>query len=210
MTKTEYIDKTFQKIEEVTSGDFVTIRGFDDIPHNSSTKDDIDVLILRRYIPKLTEELHEMGYFHHNDQLQYLYGAEPHIHFENRDMDVHFDIVTGLYYRSSNDLNLFVKINDQLTYSMLNNRVKVDKIWRYQPTAEDEIVHLCCHAIFDKRLVKPKYSDRIREILPKCDKEKLKILLDDAFFRVSDTILETIENDKIEEIYKKYISFIDY
>ena len=54
MNKVEYIKKTFEKINEVTGGNFVTIRGFDDIPHNSSTKDDIDVLVLKRYIPKLS------------------------------------------------------------------------------------------------------------------------------------------------------------
>ena len=209
-TKINYIQQTFDKINEVTNGRFVTIRGFDDIPHNSSTKDDIDVLVLKQFIPKLTEELHSMGYFHHLDQLQYMYGAEPHIHYENRELDVHFDIVTGLYYRSSNDLGLFINIDNKLTNSMLDNRVKTEAIWQYQPTPEDEIVHLCCHAIFDKRLVKEKYHTRIDELFPNSNKEKLKQLLDISFFRVSDTIYKALENGETQNIYKKYISFIDY
>ena len=46
-------------------------------------------------------------------------------------LGVHFDIVTGLYYRSSNDSNLFVKVNDKLEKSMLKDKIDVDKIrWK--------------------------------------------------------------------------------
>ena len=165
-SKVDYIQKTFDKINEVTNGRFVTIRGFDDIPHNSSTKDDIDVLIPKQFIPKLTEELHSMGYFHHLDQLQYMYGAEPHIHFENRDLDVHFDIVIGLFYRSSNDLNLFINIDNKLTHSMLDNRVKTEKIWQYEPTPDPHMAPPQTDAEIEQRVFAEADEPTIDEIRP--------------------------------------------
>ena len=87
------------------------------------------------------------NYFIYQDQNPCLYGAEPHIHFKNEELDVHFDIVTGLYYRSSNDSNLFIKVNDELEKSMLKHKMLVDNIWLSQPMSEDELVHLACHCM---------------------------------------------------------------
>ena len=208
MNKIELINYTFDVISKLTDDNFVTIRNFHHIPEESSVENDIDVLIPSEYINNLTEELSKVGYRTQVDNLRYLYGAEPHIHYMTNEL--HFDIVTGLYYRSSNDLNTFVKINNELTDSMMKNKVKVNGVWRYQPSAEDELVHLCCHAIFDKRLVKESYSKRIDELFSDCDEEKLKWLLERAFYKVSNNIFEDIKNNRTSEIYNSYISFIDY
>ena len=108
------------------------------------------------------------------------------------------------------DLNLFIKINTELIDSMMNNKVKVDGMWKWQPSPEDELVHLCCHAIFDKRLVKDAYAERIDYLFKLCEEEQLRWLLEKAFFKVSDTIFESIKNNKTVEIYKNYVSFMDY
>ena len=208
MNKIELINYTFDVISKLTDDNFVTIRNFHHIPEESSVENDIDVLIPSEYINNLTEELVKVGYRTQVDNLRYLYGAEPHIHYMTNEL--HFDIVTGLYYRSSNDLNTFVKINNELTDSMIKNKVKVNGVWKYQPSAEDELVHLCCHAIFDKRLVKESYSKRIDELFSDCDEEKLKWLLERAFYKVSNNIFEDIKNNRTSEIYNSYISFIDY
>ena len=92
----------------------------------------------------------------------------------------------------------------------MGSKVKVDGVWKYQPSAEDELVHLCCHAIFDKRLVKESYAKRIDYLFKDCDEEKVKWLLDKAFYKVSGTIFKNIKNNKTTEIYNSYISFIDY
>ena len=105
---------------------------------------------------------------------------------------------------------MFVKINDELTESMVKDKVKVNDVWRWQPAVEDELVHLCCHAIFDKRLVKESYAKRIDYLFKDCEEEKVKWLLDKAFYKVSDTIFENIKNNKTTEIYNSYISFTDY
>tara|TARA_Y100000310_G_scaffold12301_1_gene12705 strand:- start:1809 stop:2435 length:627 start_codon:yes stop_codon:yes gene_type:complete len=208
MDKAKFIEQTFEKISELTDDNFVTIRNFHHIPHESSMENDIDVLIPRDYIADINAALKETGCNINVDNLQYLYGAEPHIHYIKD--SVHFDVVTGLYYRSSNDLNIFVKINDELTDSMMKNKVKSDNIWKWQPSPEDELVHLCCHAIFDKRLVKDIYSDRIDFLFKSCDENKVKWLLKKAFYKVSETIFDDIKNYKTKEIYKSYVSFIDY
>ena len=208
MNKIELINHTFDVISKLTNDNFVTIRNFHHIPEESSVENDIDVLIPSEYINNLTEELIKVGYRTQVDNLRYLYGAEPHIHYMTD--EVHFDIVTGLYYRSSNDLNTFVRTNNELNESMMKSKVKVDGVWKYQPSAEDELVHLCCHAIFDKRLVKESYSKRIDELFNLCDEEKLKWLLEKAFYKVSNNIFEDIKNNRTNEIYNSYVSFIDY
>ena len=43
-----------------------------------------------------------------------------------------------------------------------------------------------------------------------CDEEKLKWLLERAFYKVSNNIFENIKNNRTSEIYNSYISFIDY
>ena len=126
MNKIELINHTFNIISKVTNDNFVTIRNFHHIPDESSIENDIDVLIPTEYINDLTEELNKVGYRTQVDNLKYLYGAEPHIHYMTNEL--HFDIVTGLYYRSSNDLNIFVKINNELNDSMMKNKVKVDGV----------------------------------------------------------------------------------
>ena len=208
MNKIELINHTFDVISKVTNDNFVTIRNFHHIPEKSSIENDIDVLVPSEYINSLTEKLSKVNYRVQIDNLRYLYGAEPHIHYMTN--DVHFDIVTGLYYRSSNDLNTFVSANIELNESMMGSKVKVDGVWKYQPSAEDELVHLCCHAIFDKRLVKESYAKRIDYLFKDCDEEKVKWLLDKAFYKVSGTIFKNIKNNKKTEIYNSYISFIDY
>ena len=194
MNKVKLIKQIFNKLSELTNDNFVTIRNFHHIPEESSVENDIDVLIPSEYINNLTEELIKVGYRTQVDNLRYLYGAEPHIHYMTD--EVHFDIVTGLYYRSSNDLNTFVATNGELTESMMYSKVKVDNVWKYQPSAEDELVHLCCHAIFDKRLVKESYAKRIDELFDDCDEEKLKWLLERAFYKVSNNIFEDIKNNR--------------
>ena len=213
MNKSELIKQTFKIISEITNDNFVTIKNFDYIPDRSSIENGIDVMIPSEYINEISQKLGNMGYSVRSDNLQYLYGAEPHIHFiyyTKSGDGIHFDVVTGLYYRSSNDLNLFVKINDELINSMMNNKVKVDNMWMWQPSPEDELVHLCCHTIFDKRLVKDVYVKRIDYLFELCDVEQVRWLLEKAFFKVSDTILKNIKNNKTAEIYENYISFMNY
>ena len=93
---------------------------------------------------------------------------------------------------------------------MMNDKIKTNNVWKFQPSPEDELVHLCCHAVFDKRLVKESYAKRIDELFSSCDEKKLKWLLERAFYKVSNNIFEDIKNNRTNEIYNTYISFIDY
>ena len=108
MRQIKLISDTFEIINDVTKGNFVTIRNFDLIPDNSSIENDIDVLVPKSYINLLLDTVKSFNYNVYSDGNPCLYGAEPHLHFKSNEDDVHFDIVTGLYYRSTNDINLFV------------------------------------------------------------------------------------------------------
>tara|TARA_Y100001963_G_scaffold112877_1_gene156316 strand:+ start:471 stop:1103 length:633 start_codon:yes stop_codon:yes gene_type:complete len=210
MDKITLIKETFNTIDEISDGDFVTIRNFDDIPDNTSLKNDIDVFLPVQFMMSLAKKLDSEGYDVYQDQLNYMYGAQPHVHFKHKELDVHFDMVTGLYYRSSMNLNLFVNISDELSVSMFKNRKEVDEIWKFQPSPEDELVHLCCHAVFDKRETKPKYSKRINELFKSSDKDKVKHLLDIAFYKVSDAIYDSIVKGDTTDLYKDYMSYSNY
>ncbi len=209
MTKEELIQSTFKSINKITFNSFVTLRNFDLIPNESSIENDIDVLIPKEYLSDVIDAW-KNNYVIYQDQNPCLYGAEPHYHFKNTDLGVHFDIVTGLYYRSSNDSNLFVKVNDKLEKSMLKDKIDVDKIWLSQPSIEDELVHLACHCIFDKRKVTQRYEERMNYLFKHCKKEKLINLLEIAFYKTSKLIFQSISLGNSSEIYENYISFTDY
>ena len=59
-------------------------------------------------------------------------------------------------------------------YLLNRYSTEVDEIWKFQPSPEDELVHLCCHAIFDKRLVKESYSKRIDELFKQAYSGKVR------------------------------------
>ena len=209
MNREKLINSTFKSIEKITNGNFTTLRNFDFIPEQSSIENDIDVLVPNKYISDLVENCKD-NYFIYQDQNPCLYGAEPHIHFKNEELDVHFDIVTGLYYRSSNDSNLFIKVNDELEKSMLEHKTLVDDVWLSQPSSEDELVHLACHCIFDKKKVTKRYEDRMNYLFKDCQEEKLNKLLEIAFYKTSNTIFESLSIGNSSKIYENYISFTDY
>ena len=164
MQKTKLISDTFETINRVTHGSFVTLRNFDLIPDKSSIENDIDVLIPKRDIDSVVEAVRSFSYTIYRDGNPCLYGAEPHLHFKNYDVGVHFDIVTGLYYRSTNDSNLFVNIDTRLADSMLSNRLFVDTTYKNIPDVNDEFVHLVAHCIFDKHEVTERYEIRILKL----------------------------------------------
>ncbi len=209
MIKETLIQSTFRSIDIITLSNFTTLRNFDLIPDESSIENDIDVLISKEYIPTIIDTWKD-NYVIYQDQNPCLYGAEPHYHFKNETLGVHFDIVTGLYYRSSNDSNLFIKVNDKLEKSMLKYQMRVDEPWLSQPAPEDELVHLACHCIFDKKKVTKRYEDRMNYLFEYCQREKLIKLLEIAFYKTSKLIFHNISRGNSSKIYENYISFTDY
>ncbi len=190
---------------------FVTLRNFDLIPYGCSCSADIDVLVEPSAISAVKAALISLGYrYHPGDQSSlYLYNAKPHHHFMNQEMDVQFDIVQMLCYRSL-DEGQFIPANEKLQSWMFERRIQVEKPWVYQPSAEDEVVHLCGHAIFDKRFVSNRYAARMEYLVGQCSREKLLEGLTLLLFRFSGQALRLLLERQAEQMYQRYLTFSDY
>ena len=93
---------------------------------------------------------------------------------------------------------------------MLKYKLRADEIWLSQPAPEDELVHLACHCIFDKKKVTKRYEERINYLFEYCQREKLIKLLEIAFYKTSQIIFHNISRGNSSKIYENYISFTNY
>ena len=211
MNKYENIKSIFEILTHCTSNMFVVMRGHDEIPNDITVKNDIDILLAGQHsLPLISKELQNNGFKMHVDQHRYMYGAEPHIQFMHEGIDIKLDMVTGLYYRSVVDKMLWMPVNKEVYQSMFRNRVYCkDEIWKFRPAYEDELVHIVCHCIFDKRNTPDKYVKRINELLPLIDESKVNYLLERAFYKASDVVFETMKNNP-ENLHNAYITFTEY
>lgn len=210
MNKETLINKTFDIISQITNDRFVTLRNYDLIPDNSSIENDIDLLVPSIFIQDLATSLSKFEYQIYQDSNQCMYGAESHVHFKHNQLDVHFDVTTGLYYRSIANSNIFINIDNKLTDSMLNNKKIIDTIFKNIPNPNDEIVHLICHCIFDKNNTPQRYKNKILELVDTVNHNQVKKLLDLIFYKASDMIFNKIINRDIEDLFESYITFKEY
>lgn len=203
MDKIKLIKTTFEKIDEFSEGNFLVLRNFDHIPNQSSHQNDIDVLCPIDIRKPMTD----LGYKYHLDKNEYLYEAKPHTHFTNNSIDVHFDVVEGLYYKSLADPKIFVNINEQVVTLMLQRKEKTSKCWMYQPAPVDLLFHLICHSIFDKRTVTDRYQDQINSLYAQCDKEDLRELAKMVFFKFTDRLMEILDTKSLKDLFNQYRTF---
>ena len=210
MEHVDLIKHTYDELDKNFS--FITLRNFHLIPDQSSLENDIDLLIKKEDYKKVAHFMAHLGYHLTYDTAthDYLYGASSHIHCVNRTANVHFDIVSGLYYRSLSRRNLFVGGYGKLEEHMWENKIKVPLCYKYQPATEDLLTHLCCHAVFDKMEVNAYYGALMEELYKKADEEKLQELFALAFFKASTELLGTMESGNIFRLVEKYIGFSDY
>jgi len=216
MTKIELIKNTFNKLDEKFK--FLTLRNFHDIPDNSSCDNDIDIIIKKEDYDAVHQFMKDLGYDVYYDNTlpninvvhKYIYEAKSHLHAVNRKIDVHFDIVCGLYYRSLEDRNIFVGGFESLENSLWDNKFSVNTCYKYRTSDEDLLNYLVCHCIFDKRQVTSKYEKIILELYSKSDKDKLKELFDLSFYKASDHVLSVIESGNISNLFTDYTQYSNY
>ena len=92
---------------------------------------------------------------------------------------------------------------------MMVNKISVDKMWMKQPSPEDELIHILCHCIFDKREVSKKYVNRIGELLDVVDDDTVKTLMERAFYLSWEKVFDTMKSNPLK-LYKEYITYVDY
>tara|TARA_Y100000296_G_C5124116_1_gene231939 strand:+ start:115 stop:744 length:630 start_codon:yes stop_codon:yes gene_type:complete len=177
------------------------------IPDQSSKKNDIDLIIRKKDAKEYSKYMISLGYRMSYDGERYLHGARSHIHCVHKTMDVHFDTVLGLYYRSLFDKNLFIGGFDDLENSIFDNKIAVKECYKYMPSAEDLLTHLCCHSIFDKREVTPTYGKTIEDLYNKVDMARLRELFKMVFHDASDHLIDVMGNGNVYELYTQYIKY---
>ena len=209
LTKENRIEETFGEID--SNFDFITLRNFHHIPKESSIENDIDLIIKKDQYHKFADMMRGLGFEVKFDVgHEYLYGAKEHIHCVDRKLGVHFDVVNGLYYRSLNQRNLFVGGFEYLENSLWEGKKSVEKCFRYVPSDEDFLTHICCHCIFDKMEVTPTYKKLIEKFYSKSDKKNIGVLFGHAFYKAADRLMDIIEEGNTTNIVKEYTEFSDY
>lgn len=208
--KNQIISDCFDFINEITCGQFVVLRGTNEIPDLVSVNNDIDIMVCGNHvIPYLEKRFNDLNFILHIPRESYMYGAEPHYQFINNQADIKFDIVTGLYYRSPLNRSLWIPVNNEVQKSMIVNKVKVNEIWKFQSSNEDELIHIICHCIFDKQKVSDKYVNRINVLKELVNTDRIKFLLEKVFYASSETIFNQIYDNPIN-LYENYITYTKY
>lgn len=211
MNKEELLKKIFSSLQS-SNVDYMVLRKHDKIPENISCLDDLDVLCKRNQRSVIKTVFRDLGFIFYSDSLEnncYLYGSYSHDHFVNKNDDLHIDVVYSLAYRSTNS-GEWVPAHKLLQDSIWKNRKKSDKFWVYMPDAKDELIHILCHCMFDKKKVSDYYANEIFRLIKECDESELINYLQLIFFKYSDNLVKKIKIGNVKDLYKNYISFKDY
>ncbi len=192
--------------------DWIVLRKHDHIPDKISISEDIDLLCKREQRDGILRTYQSAGYAFHEDPREYntyLYGAYPHDHFVDKENDIHVDIVYKLSYRSPNR-GEWIPVHEELQSDIWDNIVEVGAFWKYKASPVDELIHILCHCIFDKRACLPYYRTLIRELIGHTDTRLLSRKLELIFFSFAPKLVEYILSDDMDGIFEKYITFKDY
>ena len=167
----------------------------------------MDILIEDYENKKLSKYFFNNQFSKRIDKFDYLYGAKPHIHFLNNNLDLHFDIVDGLYYCSLNDNRTFLPVDDQVTQSLLKNKLPVKNY--FIPRSEDELLHLVCHCFYDKKFA-TKHVIRIHELLDSINVDYFLKLLKLVFGSMYKRIFTHIQRNSFDNFHNEIISYSEY
>lgn len=209
--KYNYLRKTFDALQ---ADDilFLILRSPDYIPVNCSIKNDIDLIIHPSYIQAASKVFLQLGYSHYRDQTtnnSHLYNSRPHDHFLISSLDIHIDVVQGLYYSSLNN-DEKVPIHKKLQELIFDRRRYVQDCWKCIPHVNDLFTHIVCHAIFDKKVLSPHYSELLNRLFPYIDKQTIEDELKDVFFAFTPTLLNYFDEGCTTDLIQNYLRFSDY
>ena len=204
--KIEFLDNFFYFLNN-ENFNFAILRGFNNLD-SCTIHNDLDILIEDYEHKKLSKYFFNNQFSKRIDKFDYLYGAKPHIHFLNNNLDLHFDIVDGLYYCSLNDNRTFLPVDDQVTQSLLKNKLPVKNY--FIPRSEDELLHLVCHCFYDKKKFATKHVIRIHELLDSINVDYFLKLLKLVFGSMYKIIFTHIQRDSFDNFHNEIISYSEY
>jgi len=211
MNKEKILKIIFSRLQS-TNVDYIVLRKHDQIPEDVSILDDLDILCKRNQRSAIQTIFRDFGFVFYIDSVEnncYLYGSYSHDHFVNKNEDLHIDIVYSLAYRSTN-AGEWVPAHKLLQDSIWKNRKKTDNFWVYMPDVKDELIHILCHCIFDKKKVIDYYANVICKLIKECDEIELIYYLKLIFFKYSYNLVKKIKEGNVNDLYNDYVSFKDY
>jgi len=209
--KSDLVIKLFDTLD-AQGVNFVTLRGFNLIPHKVSVKEDVDLLIHPDSINLATELFKNHGFTASSidpEGTVYLYNTHPSVFFVHKPLDIAIHVVEELAYKSLHRCEM-VPLDKELQESIFENKRRVDEIWKYMPSYEDELLMLLCRCIYDKRTVPENYKDRIEELSHKTEIDKLHKYCNSVFMKSTPLLLSTVAKRETEYIFERYITFCDY
>lgn len=210
-TKSDLVIEIFNALD-AQNVNFVTLRGFDLIPHHVSKKQDVDLLVHPDSIDRAKQIFQHCGFepvpIDPKDTV-YMYGTHPSIFFVNEPFDIAFHVIEELSYKSLNRGEM-VPLDEPLQTSIFKNKRRVEEIWKYMPSVEDEFLMLLCRCIYDKRTVPQNYKDRIEELFQKTTTDKLRECCQQVFLKSTPILLSSIGENQTDRIFERYITFSNY
>lgn len=209
-SKEQIVTDIFRQFRN-NSVEFAVLRNFHLIPRQCSIENDIDVLIRSKTMALASDIFGDYGFEREEDRGIYLYNSKPHQHFYLYEKDIHFDVTNGLYYRSLNNVNQWVPVHEILQNSIFENKVCNENVpYLCMPSNFDQFLHLICHVIFDKRIVRKEYKLKIEYLFNTFNIEEKIQYIRLIFFKFSNELISIVRNKETELLYERYISFKGY
>ena len=209
MTKMELIQALCRDFQQ-NSVELIVLRKSGRIPGQLTLAEDIDILCHRQGREKIKRIFKAHGFLFTSEDVTeniYLYGSFPHDYFTHQQAAICFDAAYSLSYRSLNR-GEWIPVSGSIQRSIWEH--KRHNNFFFVPSETDELLHLICHCLLDKRAVDAYYEKRIGELFAKAQQKELAVMLEKIFQKFSPRIVELISGGDQSRLFEEYITFRDY
>jgi len=190
---------------------YVVLRNAGDIPVRCSVENGVVLAVhpedMSRAHTLLLKHLPE----HYRDALTragLLHGALPADHYLLRPVDLHFEVVQGLYYTGRNRADKMA-LAGPLQESLFRRRRFVYDFWHFIPHEMDLFIHLLSHSLLDKNSLSPFYKTELENMVVHLDERHLLKELGLALPGFAEKALELIKSGNGHMLPGEYKIFLD-
>lgn len=183
------------------------------IPNKIDESKDIDLVIYPHHKAEFHKFMKAEGFkkerhpWDFGNNFVFLYAMDKFEFYAKEGMRI--DVCYQLACRST-DHGEWVPIDQVIQKSAWENRKRNERYSYYQLSSEDEFVHLITRCIFDKKVFKEEYRNRLHFLYQQIDKEDVRMKLSMVVFRYADSLLNQIENGEYDKICDNYLRFTEY
>ena len=193
---------------------YVLLRNIDnELPFNFKGNKDIDILVHSDSKGDLYNMMREKGWkkllhpLSNRDDYKFLYAMDEFDFFSNTKLNI--DVCYQLACRSTNK-GEWMPLDKKINSSVWENKQKDNKFHWYTMNTEDQLIHLLCRCIFDKKMFPVGYLNKINELYFIAKKKILYCKLELIFFKFTPYLIDHINNNDFADIIVKYLQFTKY